>query len=138
MSKENAHCRPPSVREVGVEHFLSDVCTENSNATPANIIREKLLQAQDAVKSSLPAAHNMEKMILSSTIILILNSEFRMKHPEFRTAEFRILMFSELRNSEFRHSEFRGLISQFLTILSNWCQVMDHAPINGLPDGQSC
>ena len=26
---------------------------------------------------------------------------------------------------------------QFLTIVSHWCQVMDHAPINGLPDGQS-
>ena len=64
VSKENSHCHPPSVREVGVEHFLSDLRTENSNETPANIIREKLLQAPDAVKSSLPAAHNMKKMIL--------------------------------------------------------------------------
>ena len=52
---------------------------------------------------------------------LILNSEFRMKHPEFRTAEFRKLMFLELRNSEFRHSEFRH--SEFRGLIVNGCLV---------------
>ena len=47
------HCHPPSVKEVSVDHFLSEIRTENSNETPANVIRENLLKVPDSVKSSL-------------------------------------------------------------------------------------
>ena len=60
--KGNSHCHPPSIKDVGEEQFFLDT-TDNSNETPANVVRENLLKAPDSVKSSLSAAHNMKKII---------------------------------------------------------------------------
>ena len=56
--KGNSHCHPPSIKDVGEEQFFLDT-TDNSNETPANVVRENLLKAPDSVKSSLPSAHKM-------------------------------------------------------------------------------
>ena len=47
VTKENHHCHPPSIKDVGVEQFLSQIPTENSNETPANVLRENLLKAPE-------------------------------------------------------------------------------------------
>ena len=63
VKKETPHCHPPSIKDVGVEHFLSEIRTNNTTETAANVIRENLLHASDSVKSALPATHNMKKII---------------------------------------------------------------------------
>ena len=63
VTKENPQSHPPSVKDVGVEHFLSGLRTDNTNEAPANVIRENLLRAPESVKSALPADHNMKKLI---------------------------------------------------------------------------
>jgi hypothetical protein len=40
------------VRDVGVDHFLSGLRTDDSNEAPANVIRENLLHAPPSVKSA--------------------------------------------------------------------------------------
>ena len=63
VMKENPHSHIPSLKEVRTEHILSEIRTSNTNDTAANVVRELLMDAPDAVKSSLPTMDNMKKQI---------------------------------------------------------------------------
>ena len=61
--KESPHCHPPSLKDVGVNKFLSGIRRNNTNETPANVVREQLVDAPDAVKTGLPTMYNMKETI---------------------------------------------------------------------------
>ena len=49
--------------DVHVQHFLSDIRTDNSNEPAANVIRDKLTSTSECLKSNLPQEHNMKKLM---------------------------------------------------------------------------
>ena len=62
-SPEAPHSHPPSLKDVGVEHLLSNIRTDNTTETAANVVRGLILDAPDAVISALPQMDHMKKQI---------------------------------------------------------------------------
>ena len=60
VTKENPHCHPPSLKDIGVEQFLSEIRTDNSRETAVNVYQGLLLNTPSSVKSAL---HNIKKQI---------------------------------------------------------------------------
>ena len=63
VTRETPHCHSPYLKGVNMHHFLSDIRTDNSNQTAANVVRDKLVTAPESLKPNLPTNFNMKKLI---------------------------------------------------------------------------